>query len=219
MELLAIENAFLQSSAIKEALKLNEVKRIQRSINNAHKSKFNHTATLSKLIGDAVKWFDSEEGKDKLREEGIEWTKAEFGAKTFGYQKSFFYKLIKVSNLDQRIVDAFNTKCDEIGTDANRSIAGLLEFSRDIDLDSIEVSEDATEEEIAQAEQEVIESTEVEQERINYLFVMTYKNPQGNNLSVRIDEQGNVSGNNLEEIANAIQFLQNSINHQNSINN
>ncbi len=41
---------------------------------------------------------------------------------------------------------------------------------------------------------------------------MTYKNPNGTNLSIRIDDQGNVSGNNLEEIANAIQFLQNSIN-------
>tara|TARA_S200002703_G_scaffold143510_1_gene136589 strand:- start:1905 stop:2402 length:498 start_codon:yes stop_codon:yes gene_type:complete len=164
------------------------------------------------LIGNAVRWFESEEGQEKMREEGIEWNKAEFGQKTFGYQKSFFYKLVKVANLDERILDAFNQKCDEIGTDANRSIAGLLEFSRDIDLDSIEVSEDATEEEIAQAEQEVIESTEVEQERTNYLFVMTYKNPQGNNLSVRIDDSGNVSGNNLEEIANAIQFLQQSIN-------
>lgn len=212
-QLLEIESAFLSSSEVKDALKLNEVKRVQRSINNAHKSKFNHTTKLANLIGQAVIWFDSEEGKEKLREEGIEWSKEEFGKKTFGYQKSFFYKLIKVSNLDPRILEAFNTKCDEIGTDANRSIAGLLEFSRDIDLDSIEVSEDATEEEIAQAEQEVIESTEVEQERTNYLFVMTYKNPQGNNLSVRIDDAGNVSGNNLEEIANAIQFLQNSINN------
>lgn len=212
-QLLAIESAFLSNTEIKNALKLNEVKRVQRSINNAHKSKFNHTTKLANLIGDAVKWFDSEDGKEKLREEGIEWSKAEFGQKVFGYQKSFFYKLVKVSNLDQRIVDAFNTKCDEIGTDANRSIAGLLEFSRNIDLDSIEVSEDATEEEIAQAEQEVIESTDVEQERTNYVFVMTFKNPQGSNLSIRIDDQNNVSGNNLEEIANAIQFLQNAINN------
>jgi hypothetical protein len=211
-QLLAIESAFLSNTEIKDALKLNEVKRVQRSINNAHKSKFNHTTKLASLIGEAVAWFDSQEGKDKLREEGIEWSKAEFGQKVFGYQKSFFYKLVKVSSLDQRIVDAFNSKCDEIGTDANRSIAGLLEFSRNIDLDAIEVSEGATEEEIAQAEQEVIESTEVEQDRTNYLFVMTYKNPQGSNLSIRIDDQNNVSGNNLEEIANAIQFLQNAIN-------
>jgi hypothetical protein len=197
---------------VKEALNLTEVKRTQRSINNAHKSKFNHTMKLTALIKSAVEWFESEEGKDTLREEGIEWNKEEFGKKVFGYQKSFFYKLVKVGNLDTRIVEAFNTKCDEIGADANRSIAGLLEFSRDIDLDNLEVSEDATEEEITEAENEAIESASIDQERTNYLFVMTFKNPEGNNLSVRIDDQGNVSGNNLEEIANAIQFLQNSIN-------
>jgi hypothetical protein len=167
---------------------------------------------LTSLIKSAVEWFESEEGKDALREEGIEWNKEDFGKKVFGYQKSFFYKLIKVANLDERIVEAFNTKCDEIGTDANRSIAGLLDFSRDVNLDNLEVSEDATEEEITEAENEAIESASVEQDRTNYLFVMTYKNPEGNNLSVRIDEEGNVSGNNLEEIANAITYLQSAIN-------
>ena len=167
---------------------------------------------LSNLINDAVKWFTSDEGKAQFAEEGIEWSKEDFGKKVFGYQKSFFYKLIKVANLDSRILEAFNTQCDAIGTDANRSIAGLLEFSRTIDLTAIEVSEDATEEEIAEAEAEVIAEASVEQERVNYQFVMSYKNPNGTNLSIRIDEQGNVSGNNLEEIANAIQFLQQSIN-------
>jgi len=212
MSLLTIEQNFLNLPQVKDALNLTEVKRTQRNINNAHKSKFNHTMKLTSLIKSAVAWFESEEGKDALREEGIEWNKEEFGKKVFGYQKSFFYKLIKVGNLDERIVDAFNRKCDEIGTDANRSIAGLLDFSRDVDLDNLEVSEDATEEEIIEAENEAIESASVEQERINYLFVMTYKNPQGANLSVRIDEDGNVSGNNLEEIANAITYLQNAIN-------
>ncbi len=212
MSLLTIESNFLSLPTVKEALNLTEVKRTQRSINNAHKSKFNHTMKLTALIKSAVEWFESDEGKDTLREEGIEWNKEAFGKKVFGYQKSFFYKLVKVGNLDTRIVDAFNTKCDEIGADANRSIAGLLDFSRTIDLDNLEVSEDATEEEIEEAQAEAIESASVDQERTNYLFVMTFKNPEGNNLSVRIDDQGNVSGNNLEEIANAIQFLQNSIN-------
>jgi hypothetical protein len=211
-ELLSIETAFLNLPNVKESLQLTEIKKVQKSINNAHKSKFNHTLKLSALIGNAVKWFSSEEGKAVLSDEGIEWSKEDFGKKVFGYQKSFFYKLLKVDALDERILTAFNTKCDEIGDDANRSIAGLLEFSRSIDLDSLEHSEDATEEEIAEAEAELIEEASVAQERVNYLFVLSYKNPNGNNLSVRIDDQGNVSGNNLEEIANAIEFLKNAIN-------
>jgi hypothetical protein len=211
-ELLSIETAFLNLPNVKASLQLNEVKKIQKSINNAHKSKFNHTLKLTALIGDAVRWFSSDEGKAVLSDEGIEWSKEDFGRKVFGYQKSFFYKLLKVDALDERIISAFNTKCDAIGDDANRSIAGLLEFSRSIDLDSLEHSEDATEEEIAEAEAELIEEASVSQERTNYLFVLSYKNPNGNNLSVRIDDQGNVSGNNLEEIANAIEFLKEAIN-------
>jgi hypothetical protein len=211
-ELLSIESAFLNLPNVKASLQLNEVKKIQKSINNAHKSKFNHTLKLTALIGDAVRWFSSDEGKAVLSDEGIEWSKEDFGRKVFGYQKSFFYKLLKVDALDERIISAFNTKCDAIGDDANRSIAGLLEFSRSIDLDSLEHSEDATEEEIAEAEAELIEEASVSQERTNYLFVLSYKNPNGNNLSVRIDDQGNVSGNNLEEIANAIEFLKEAIN-------
>tara|TARA_R110000796_G_scaffold901_6_gene3444 strand:- start:2832 stop:3476 length:645 start_codon:yes stop_codon:yes gene_type:complete len=211
-ELLSIETAFLNLPNVKSSLQLTEVKKVQKSINNAHKSKFNHTLKLTALIGDAVRWFSSEEGKAVLSDEGIEWSKEDFGKKVFGYQKSFFYKLLKVDALDERILTAFNTKCDAIGLDANRSIAGLLEFSRDIDLDSLEHSDDATEEEIADAEAELIEEASVEQERVNYLFVLSYKNPNGNNLSVRIDDQGNVSGNNLEEIANAVEFLKEAIN-------
>ena len=121
-QLLDIENAFLRMPSVKDSLNLSEVKRVQRSIDNAHKSKFNHTTKLAKLIGEAVEWFESDEAKAIFMEEGIEWSKEEFGKKVFGYQKSFFYKLIKVANLDQRIVDAFNTQCDAIGTDSNLSL-------------------------------------------------------------------------------------------------
>ena len=41
---------------------------------------------------------------------------------------------------------------------------------------------------------------------------MTFKNPNGNNLSVRVDDQGNVTGNNLEDISIATEFLINAIN-------
>ena len=105
MSLLTIEQNFLNLPQVKDALNLTEVKRTQRNINNAHKSKFNHTMKLTALIKSAVEWFESEEGKDALREEGIEWNKEDFGKKVFGYQKSFFYKLIKVSNLDERILE------------------------------------------------------------------------------------------------------------------
>ncbi|MCP3700094.1 MAG: hypothetical protein GY920_16305, partial [Aliivibrio sp.] len=78
MSLLTIEQNFLNLPTVKDALNLTEVKRTQKNINNAHKSKFNHTMKLTSLIKSAVEWFESEQGKDALREEGIEWNKEDF---------------------------------------------------------------------------------------------------------------------------------------------
>jgi hypothetical protein len=197
--LLSIETAFLNLPQVKAQLNLTDIKRIQRSIKNAQKSKFGHTMKMSKLVNEAVTFFESTEGKELFAEEGIEWSKKDFGLKVFGWQKSFFYKVIKAGKLDQRIVDAFNEMCDANGEDAQRSIAGLLEFSRDIDLDSLEHSEDATEEQIAEAEQEAItEAVENTTERVETIITLSFKNPNGDNVAWRIDANGEVFTRNTQ---------------------
>jgi len=210
--LLSIEEAFLNLPTVKQAINLNEINRAKRNVANAQKRKFEHTMTMAALVTRAVSWFDSEEGKEVFREEGIEWSKADFGLKVFGWQKSFFYKVVKAGNLDERIVNAFNRKCDEIGDDATRSLAGLLKFAQGIDLSSLEVSDDATEEEIAEAEAEVIESAEVEtrEERVECRYSFSFKNPNGRGVSIRVNADGSViSQNSPEEVAQAVaEFIQ-----------
>ena len=210
--LLSIESAFLELPQVKDALNISEIKRAKRNVANAQKRKFEHTMTLASLVKNAVDWFDSEEGKELFREEGIEWSKADFGLKVFGWQKSFFYKVIKAGNMDERIVDAFNRKCDELGEDAQRSLAGLLKFAQGIDLSSIEMPEDATADEIAEAEAEAIEEAEIEQrdERIECRYSFSFKNPEGRGVSIRVNADGSVvSQNSPEEMAQAVaDFLQ-----------
>lgn len=210
--LLSIEEAFLNLPTVKQAINLNEINRAKRNVANAQKRKFEHTMTMAALVTRAVSWFDSEEGKEVFREEGIEWSKADFGMKVFGWQKSYFYKVVKAGNLDERIIDAFNRKCDEIGEDAQRSLAGLLKFAQGIDLENLEVSENATEAEIAEAEAEVIESAEVEQreERVECRYSFSFRNPNGRGVSIRVNADGSViSQNSPEEVAQAVsEFLQ-----------
>jgi len=206
--LLSIETAFLSQSEIKNALNLNDIKRIQRQITNAHKSKFGHTLTMAKLVVKAEEWFTSEEGKFKMQDAGLSWSKEEFGQKVFGWQKSFFYKVLKAGKLSEQIVDAFNTKCDEAdaqGKDVDRSLAGLLKFAQDFsDVETI-INEETGEEEISE---EAIESAEV-QERIETIFTMSMKNPEGRNIAVRINANGElITRNDASEIAQAIAFLQ-----------
>ena len=202
--LLTIEQNFLNLPLVKIGFNLTEVNKVKRQIANAQKSKFAHTMHLASCVKTAVEYFDSEQGKTLMQYEGISWNKEEFGQKVFGFQKSYFYKLIRASNLAPQIIDGYNAKCDELGADSDRSLAGLLEFSKNI---NVEVSEGATAEEIEQATAEAIEGASVE--RTNTIFTMSFKNPNGGNVSVRIDENGKLkTTNSAEDIQNAIAFLQ-----------
>tara|TARA_R110000803_G_scaffold56959_3_gene114655 strand:+ start:4268 stop:4930 length:663 start_codon:yes stop_codon:yes gene_type:complete len=208
-ELLTIESAFLQLSAVKDALNLRDIKRVQRSITNAHKSKFGHTMKMAVLVKNAVEFYESEEGIELFAEEGIQWSKEELGNKVFGWQKSFFYKVIKAGKIDQRIIDAFNIKCDAIGDDSARSLALLLTFAKTINLNELGLPADASEEEVLEAEAEAIESAEVETPTaVPTILTLSFKNPNGNNVAVRITADGDyITTNNSAEIRLAISVL------------
>ena len=214
--LLSIETAFLNLPQVKEAINLNEINRAKRNVANAQKRKFEHTMSMASLVNNAVTWFDSADGKEVFAEEGIQWSKADFGLKVFGWQKSYFYKVIKAANLDPRIVDAFNTMCDEGGDDMQRSLACLLEFGRDIDLESLEHSEDATEEQIAELEEQAIEqATEqaIQRERVDTLITLSFRNPNGDNVAWRIDANGDVfTRNTADEIQEVLAMINGKLN-------
>jgi len=216
--LLTIESAFLNLPQVKNAINITEIKRARRSIQNAQKSKFNHTLSMASLVKQAVEWFDSSEGKAVFAEEGIEWTKAEFGLKVFGWTKGYFYKVVKLANLDVRILAAFEIACDNLGEEANRSLAGVLEFARDVDLHSLEHAEGATEEDIAATEEAAIDEAVENQsgsERVETMFTMSWKNAEGRNVAIRVDAEGQViTRNDASEVSAAISFLSNAITQQ-----
>ena len=205
--LLTIEQNFLNLPQVKQAINLTEINRAKANVNNAQKRKFDHTLKMAKLVSQANAWFESEEGKALFAEEGIQWSKEDFGMKVFGWQKSYFYKVVKVGSLDQRIIDAFNEMCERQGNDANRSLAELLKFSREVDLDSL--GEDATAEDIAEAIEEAAEEREsAAEQRPETICTLSFKGlPSGKNLSLRIDAEGNLITNNSEDDINHVLAL------------
>lgn len=210
--LLSIETAFLNLPQVKQALNLQEIRSVQRTITNAKKKKFEQTLTLSKLVLSAVEWFASEEGKRTCGEEGITWTNEEIGQKVFGWQKSFFYKVVKAGKLQAEIVDTFKAKCDEAeanGDEPNRSLEGLLKFAKQVETGSEAGGNQVdpeTGEEIEAGEQ----SAQVE---IRHENILTFKyKVDGVNVQVKIDAEGNVTTNNTQEqIEEAIAVLRFSI--------
>lgn len=204
--LLAIETAFLSNANIQTALSLREIRTAQRTLTNGQKKKFEQTLHLSKLVLNAVNWFNSEEGKAICTEEGISWTNEEIGNKVFGWQKSFFYKVVKAAKVDEAVIETFKAKCDvaeAVGQDANRSLEGLLKFAKQTETIAEESGNVDTDGETTEAEVEIRTAT---------IFTLTYKTDAGN-VSVRIDETGQIkTTNSAEQIAEAIKFLTNSLN-------
>jgi hypothetical protein len=201
--LLSIETAFLSLPQVKQALNLQEIRNVQRTITNAKKKKFEQTLALSKLVTAAVDWFQSEDGQRACTEEGISWTNEEIGQKVFGWQKSFFYKVVKAGRLEPVIIETFTTKCNEAeanGEEPNRSLEGLLKFAKQVETGNeaggTEEGEEGTESEAPQVE--IRNAT---------ILTFTYKT-EGGNVSVRIDSEGVVkTTNSKEQISEAIAVL------------
>jgi hypothetical protein len=214
--LLSIETAFLSLPQVKQALNLQEIRSVQRTITNAKKKKFEQTLTLSKLVGGVVAWFASEDGQRLCAEEGISWTNEQIGLKVFGWQKSFFYKVVKASKLKDEVVDTFKTKCDELeaqGEEPNRSLEGLLKFAKQVE----NAPEGGGQGEGGEGEGEGEENAPQVETRSQVVLSLSYK-VDGQSLSVKVDTEGRVkiTGGESSAVVDAIEFLYRSINNQNN---
>jgi hypothetical protein len=207
--LLAIEVEFLRNSQVEQALDLRAIRSLQRTLANGQKKKFAQTLELSKKVVSVANWFTSEEGKQATAEAGIYWNNETIGLKVFGWQKSYYYKVLKAGKLDDSIIEEFNSLCDEAeanGEEPNRSLEGLLKFTRSGGTATAEAG--GTGEDGEETEETTERAIEV---RIPTIFTMTYKGGE-KNVSVRVNENNEVATtNSRSEILAAIEFLTNLI--------
>jgi hypothetical protein len=207
--LLSIEADFLRNENVESALNLRAIRTLQRTLSNGQKKKFAQTLELSKKVLHVSNWFASEEGKQATTDAGIYWNNEQIGLKLFGWQKSYFYKVLKAGKLDDAIVNQFNELCDDAenqGQEPNRTLEGLLKFSRGGENEATETSGNDDDE---TGESETTErAIEV---RVPTIFTMTYKGGE-KNVSVRVNENNEIATtNSREEILRAIEFLTNLI--------
>ena len=179
--LLAIESHFLTTTNAIEGLKLRELRRLSTADLNATKKKFEISLQLSQIVADGFDWFKSESGRATMLNEGISWNAEDFALKVYGYQKSFFYKLVKAGKVTTAKVEEYKA----IEPD-NRTIEGLLKFVKG----------------------ETAEGKETETaERADTVLVFTYKTDSGN-VSIRVDANGVIkTSNTTDQIREAIQKL------------
>lgn len=190
--LLAIESHFLTTSNAIEGLKLRELRRLTTADLNATKKRFETSLQLSQIVADGFEWYKSTAGKATMSNEGITWNAEEFALKVYGYQKSYFYKLVKAGTVETVKVEEY-----KVFEPTNRTIEGLLKFIKsggnDADTDGGKDGEET-------------------EERPATVLTFTYKTDAGN-ISVRVDSNGVVKTTNTnEQIFEAIAFLLSSIN-------
>jgi hypothetical protein len=78
-------------------------------------------------------WLYSSEGAAWMKSQGLRWSNEDIGMNIFGWQKSFFYKLLKAGKLKDEVLVAFNEYCDNTGAGEkkiNRTIENLLRFAK-----------------------------------------------------------------------------------------
>ena len=200
--LLTIEQAFLSNAEIKQALNLTEVNRLQRSIDTAQKKKFATTLELSKHVSKAYEWFKSDEGQAKFTAEGISWTAEDFALKVFGWQKSFFHKVVKVSKVENEVIERFDSECARLeseGEKPKRSIENLLKFAKAVEQGAEQGGDGEGD---GEGDEPQVET------RTQTAFTLTFKDGHNPNVSIRIDENGKLSTTNQAiDIKRAIAFL------------
>jgi len=118
------ELKFLEALEANKSINLKKARALQGQAENAQKQKYNKTVELSKYVAKAANWFDSPEGQLELETANVTWSKADFGLNVFGWQKSFFYKLVKVGNLDSKVITDFAK------SESKQTVENLLKFNR-----------------------------------------------------------------------------------------
>ena len=192
--MMQIETMFLNRPNVKRGLNVQTAKSLIKQEKDLQKKDFALSLKYAKAIGSAVTWLKSKEGKNELSIQGLEWTQEDVFNNVFKVQRSQGQKLLKVSKMDIRVIEAFQSKCVEMETAP--TLAKLIEFSNTINLD-IEHSETATAEEIETAEAEAIESGEIA-ERVETVLTACLK-LESVNISVRKDALNVVNTHNTKE--------------------
>jgi hypothetical protein len=195
--LLTIEQHFLSTANAIEGLKLRDLRRLTTADVNAQKKKFETSLQLSQIVAEGFEWYKSECGRATMQNEGISWTADEFAMKVYGYQKSFFYKLVKAGKIASEQVEAYKTAEPE-----NRTIEGLLKFDRTGETNA--TAGEGTEGE-GEGEGEGTETSTAPTNMINF----TYKAPDGSyKVSVKVDSRGLVQATGTQQqILDAINLL------------
>ena len=223
--LLEIETGFLSLDAVQTGLRMNEIKAIQRSLNQSDRRIFDKQMQLCELYSNATNWFDNPDTKQLLLNEGIAWSKSDFPKKAFDISYSRFTRMVKAWGISADVKESFINQAKQLqnqGYAFHTSIDNLNKYNKFLETNPIGTLLDMLNQEESvvhdtsdtTSEDTTSEDTATDDTTSDTIFTMTFKDADGDNVSVRYSiSQGLVTNNTPNELRNAISFLQEQLNN------
>jgi len=217
------EQNFLANSTVKRGLNILAISKKQDQVTISSNKAYNSSVELGKLVADSVEYMKTVKAKEQMSNAGIKWTQLDLAEKGFGIKKAWFYKIVKVGKMEDEMIKSFQDAIETLvkdGYNASLTVAELIKFSKLVvegDYASaiaeyvanwIAVEEDAFVGEVENSESEESEESEVEVEMLSDILGLNFKNEDGDNVHVRVDESGRMTTTNTnEQIQEAIAYL------------
>jgi len=120
-------------------------------LQDSEKKTFDKQIKLAHKIYKTFEYFKSDECKQQMDYVGIVMTTEEFHKQIFGYNKSFFYDMVKVGKLREEsseVITKYKRECTKLESQddktAPRSIKNLLKYAKAIETDGDDAEVEST---------------------------------------------------------------------------
>ena len=221
------EQNFLANSTVKKGLNVVKVNKLQQAYDKANTSSYETSLALAEGVSEAMEYFKTATAKEERKAKQIDWTMEDLANKGFKkyMSKGWMYKLNSAFKIDEnakvvykacvQFLDENNhapkLSIDELNrfnTKFVKTSETVAEASRLYIADWIATKEDAFVGEVETSESEESEESEVEVEMLSDILGLNFKNEDGDNVHVRVDESGRMTTTNTnEQIQEAIAYL------------
>jgi hypothetical protein len=187
------------------ALNIKAINTIKANIQSSDAKRFENSLHLAELIGKAHKWIKDAEGQALLKSSGLGMDA--FILDVYGFQKSFYYKLVKTSNVAPELIAEFRKQTEALKAkdlSAPLSIEALLKYDDEAKLEQQKKAQGEGE---ADDEATIDEVTKVKAKAVA-VVTLAFKVEGLEAVALRINNNGElITKSSPEAIAVALEFL------------
>jgi hypothetical protein len=184
------------------ALNIAKVQTIKNAIQTSDAKRFENSLHLAELIGKAHKWIKDAEGQALLKASGLGMDA--FILDVYGFQKSFYYKLVKASNVAPELLAEFRKQTEALKAkdlSAPLSIEALLKYAGEAKLETQSESDGESDGESEGNAPEV-------KAKASAVVTLAFKVDGLESVALRINDDGElITKATPEAIASALDYL------------